>query len=235
MSAFNQIRYNLARYNIPAAQLILASGDARVSFVFKNAQQIYLAKGIAEVKINAESLNLDRGYIAAGSASENFTATSKVNGYFWINGNAQIFFGAAINLSQDILAIGHGTEEFQTAVNLSQDVLAFGASVEILESDHMISQDIHADGDSGEVFTSTSDVVSLAEYICSFPNLVLKPGQVLIIDAGSYNVLLDGENAIHLQQGDWLDELNRNTQSITISATGISRVTAEILYTERYL
>lgn len=235
MSAFNQIRYNLARYNIPSAQLILASGDARVSFVFKNAQQIYLAKGIAEVKINAESLKLDRGYIAAGSASENFTATSKVNGYFWINVNAQIFFGAAINLSQDILAIGPGTEEFQTAINLSQDIHAIGSAAEVYEPEINYSQDIHATADIGEVFTSTSDVISLVERVCEFPGLVLKPGQVLIIDAGSYNVLLDGENAIHTQKGDWLDDLNRNTQSITISATGISRVTAEILYTERYL
>ena len=66
--------------------------------------------------------------------------------------------------------------------------------------------------------------------------LTLRPSQVLIIDAENYNVLLDNQNAIEVQSGDWIDELNRNTTDITISAaSGLSNLSATILYTERYL
>ena len=65
---------------------------------------------------------------------------------------------------------------------------------------------------------------------------ILKPGDKLIIDANNYNVLLNSENAIWYQSGDWIDELDRETVGIEISAaSGVSNLSATILYTERYL
>lgn len=66
--------------------------------------------------------------------------------------------------------------------------------------------------------------------------VTLKPGERLIIDASTYNVLLNGKNAIEIHSGDWIDELNRETQSIVITAaSGVGNLSASILYTERYL
>ena len=71
--------------------------------------------------------------------------------------------------------------------------------------------------------------------IC-YLTVTLKPGSTLIIDANNYNILLDGENAIELQSGDWLDDLDRETVDIAIgAASGVSGLSASILYTERYL
>ena len=67
-------------------------------------------------------------------------------------------------------------------------------------------------------------------------NITLKPGQKLIVDATNYNVLLDNENAIWAQSGAWIDELTRETSSISINASsGVANLSANILYTERYL
>ena len=78
------------------------------------------------------------------------------------------------------------------------------------------------------------------EYVCHIGTaenpFVLKPGERLVIDANNYNVLLNGQNAIWYQADDWLDDMNRNTISIDITASaGVSNLSATILYTELYL
>ena len=58
----------------------------------------------------------------------------------------------------------------------------------------------------------------------------------MIIDANTYNVWIDQQNAVYVHSGDWLDELNRETQDFVITAaSGAGNLEASILYTERYL
>lgn len=81
--------------------------------------------------------------------------------------------------------------------------------------------------------SATLNVVDLRSCVL---NLTLQPGQQLIVDAESYTVLLNGENAIDLQKGDWIDELDRSTQGLSIKASaGVANLTAKIIYTEKYL
>ena len=83
---------------------------------------------------------------------------------------------------------------------------------------------------------SPSIVLEHSEIKTCYLDITLEPGQKIIVDSGSYNVLLDNENAIWAQSGDWIDELVRETSSISISATeGVNNLTASIMYTERYL
>ena len=72
------------------------------------------------------------------------------------------------------------------------------------------------------------------ESVCSI-NVTIPPDSTLIVDAVNYNVYLDGGNIVYAHSGDWLDELNRMTQSIKITGTRAGNLTASILYTERYL
>lgn len=91
-----------------------------------------------------------------------------------------------------------------------------------------------------ELVDASISVIAVDMKICRIGNsasqFVLRPGERLVIDADNYNILVNGENGIWYQSGDWLDELNRETTSITISAaSGASNLSATILYTERYL
>lgn len=235
MSAFNSARYNLAKYNVSQGSEIWAEGKARITFGFSHAGLTHFVKGNAAMRINADRMILDRGWMAAGTGAMTFSNSSTVNRYFWRTAEARVYINGEINLSQEAYVGGNADNEFDAELNLSQDAALTGPAEIVFDKDINLSQIAYAEGDAGEIFAVTADVISLSQTICEFPGLILRPGQTLVIDAGSYNVLLDGENAIHLQQGEWLDNLNRNTQSITISATGISRVTAEVLYTERYL
>ena len=50
--------------------------------------------------------------------------------------------------------------------------------------------------------------------------VTLRPGDILVIDSDNFRVLLNGENAIKYHSGDWIDELNRLSKSITVAGGG---------------
>lgn len=237
MSAFNKARYNLARYNVEAGGQTWLQGAAQVTFGFSFAGMTYYGYGNSRVSFVSDDLQADRGRMMRGSTSITFAETDcSVIGYFNLIVTYINTCTAALNLSQIVSAAGSTIENFDAALNLSQIISADGTGAASYDAERMtLSQNVWSTADFGEVFNATADVMALTEYVCEFPDLILRPGQTLVIDAGTYNVLLDGDNAIHLQQGDWLDSMKRNTQTITISGTGASRLTAEILYTERYL
>ena len=86
-----------------------------------------------------------------------------------------------------------------------------------------------------ELVDAAASLLAFDTRVCII-NTTLRPGQRLIIDAATYNVLLDSENAIHLHSGEWIDELSRETTEINITArSGATSLSANILYTERYL
>lgn len=95
--------------------------------------------------------------------------------------------------------------------------------------------DYFTNASGNELVSQNTAGISLEEIACVL-KLTLKPGQRLIVDASNYNVLLDGENMIHTQEGEWLDEISRETTSITVTAAaGQAGLSANILYTERFL
>lgn len=88
---------------------------------------------------------------------------------------------------------------------------------------------------SYELMSGNATLEAVDIEVCEL-NIRLEPGQRLVIDAGNYNILLDGENAIECQRGVWIDELTRETSSISITAaSGVGNLSASILYTEQYL
>lgn len=235
MSVYNLARYNLAKFNVVQADSIWAVGRARTTVAFSYAGITNLVIGNAAVRFDAEQMRLDPGRMIIGSTGMTFANQSKVNAYFWRQATAATVWSKEINLSQEAYIVGTESTTFDPKINLSQEAYVSGAESTTLDPDVNLSQQAFVSGNAGEVFSQTADVIVLTESICSFPGLTLKPGQVLTIDAGSYNVLLDGENAIYLQEGDWLDNLSRDTINITASATGGQRLHIQILYVERYL
>jgi len=65
-------------------------------------------------------------------------------------------------------------------------------------------------------------------------NVVIPPGGELRIDSDAFNVLLNGENAIHLYRGDWI-HFARNLQSLNVSTGTGNALSGEVVYVERFL
>lgn len=106
---------------------------------------------------------------------------------------------------------------------------------EIITKDIIWHVDYFTAASANELVSQNTAGISLEEIACVL-KLTLMPGQRLIVDASNYNVLLDGVNMIHTQEGEWLDEISRETTSITVTAAaGQAGLSANILYTERFL
>lgn len=105
--------------------------------------------------------------------------------------------------------------------------------VEQVESSAFASKNILASVFGSEVFTVLSDAgrqsTSRVSVIISIP-----PGGELRIDSDTFRVLLDGENVLYAQEGDWLN-LSRNVLYLDIeSATG-GELEGSLTYQERFL
>lgn len=77
-------------------------------------------------------------------------------------------------------------------------------------------------------------LVDFLEYIICNIDVTLYPGHELRIDSDLFNVMLNGQNAIHLQRGDWI-YLDRNSTELLLEAGTGGRLDGQIIYQERYL
>lgn len=84
-----------------------------------------------------------------------------------------------------------------------------------------------------EIFGVAADVSTLEEKE-TLIQVSIPPGSELRVDLENYTVTLDGENILHLQEGDWF-RLSRELQLISID-TGIrGTLKGEMIYRERWL
>lgn len=64
--------------------------------------------------------------------------------------------------------------------------------------------------------------------------ITIPPGGELRIDSETYRVMLDGENALHAQEGDWI-KLSREVLYLDIETASGGPLEGSITYKERYL
>lgn len=72
------------------------------------------------------------------------------------------------------------------------------------------------------------------EYVVCNINTTLYPNDELRIDSDLFNVMINGQNAIHLQQGDWI-YLDKNSKDILIETGTGGLLNGQIIYKERFL
>ena len=178
-----------------------------------------------------------------GENFKNFTANAhEVLGYnvalegnFWCD----VQFDEKMT-NENVLAIEYrpvisGIEEHKCEAYLAYSAHLSVSAEEIVEEETTVFCEYYTVFAGNELVSQVSDATVVEEIACVL-NLTLQPGEHLIVDANNYNVLVDNENMIHTQEGEWLDELTRDTLSITVTAAeGGAGLTANILYTERYL
>ncbi len=64
--------------------------------------------------------------------------------------------------------------------------------------------------------------------------LTIPPGGELRIDSELFSVLLNGENALHTQSGDWIN-ISRSLLRLVVESASGGRLEGQLIYTERYL
>ena len=84
-----------------------------------------------------------------------------------------------------------------------------------------------------EILTSLMEATSQTTERVSL-QLTIPPGGEVRIDSELFTVLLNGENALHTQSGDWI-HISRNLIRIIVESASGGRLQGQLIYTERYL
>ena len=145
--------------------------------------------------------------------------------------------GADIDIASDTQLSVSFAETVTAQTSIGQDVSIAAVSMAgTVLFDGDISQNVNIAGiEYRELITATASWDMFDEKTCVL-TLTLKPGDKLIIDAGTYNVWLNDKNAVYTQSGDWIDELNRNTVLLEVlAASGASNLSTKLYFQEMYL
>ena len=65
-------------------------------------------------------------------------------------------------------------------------------------------------------------------------DITLPPGSEIRIDSETYRVIMDGDNVLYAQNGDWLT-LTRELLYIDVESASGGELSGTLIYTERYL
>lgn len=130
---------------------------------------------------------------------------------------------AALAASDGLSALARASKNIPTALALA-DRLATRVEG---------SKDVPAALAAWEVLTALSEATSQTTERASF-QLTIPPGGELRIDSELFLVLLNGENALHTQSGDWINVSRSLLRLIVESASG-GQLQGQLIYTERYL
>lgn len=115
----------------------------------------------------------------------------------------------------------------------SKDVPAALGLVDILSARVFASKDIPVGIIASEVLTSMLEAISQTTERAVF-QVTIPPGGELRIDSELYTVLLNGQNALHTQSGDWV-RISRELLRVTVECASGGGLNGQLIYTERYL
>lgn len=234
--AFNLAQFNLNPFNVQGGHVkwIKASGSETVNAFIGSALQIY-ASAIGNERVSE---------IIAGEPTKFIRAIgAETVGELVANGQLTVLLyptfgeavGAEIDLSAEIMPSAVMGEVVEAETELGSDIYPVVTGSETVDADTVLGAKIYPTAEGFELVSESASLDIIDEKVCLLKT-TLKPGHRIIVDADTYTVLLDGENAIEIQSGEWIDELNRDTVDIVIgAASGVNNLSARLIYTERYL
>jgi hypothetical protein len=235
--AFNLAKYNINPFNTAGdrARWYNATGAETVMALVGSALEIY-PYAIGNENVRSSLSGLPTHFVSGTEGYE--TVLAEVGG-----GQTSIMLESLLretvtgsaDVVANIMPYPVGTEAVTAETSLGAEISLTQNGTEAVTADTSLGADISVSAEGFELISESASLEIVDMIICSL-NVALAPGQKLVIDADSYTVLLDGENAIEIQSGDWIDELDRATTDISVRASAYqANLTSSIIYTERYL
>lgn len=234
--AFNLSRYNLQPYNAGGSKVfwLKAAASEKVTSQTGTGTLTYLRCNVFE-QVGASIGGVQGRFIKVKGSEVITELVTEAQMSVLLNAIADEVITGEAEQAAIVQPIATAKETLTAESELGSNSYLEIVANEEIQPNIILSANIYSASDMYELVSGIASLVAIDTRVCVI-NTTLKPGQRLVIDAASYNVLLDSQNAIHLHSGDWIDELNRETTEINVSAqAGAANLTASILYTERYL
>ena len=152
----------------------------------------------------------DADYALAGElAAEGMAVTAHVRGAYALKGNLSMRAVPALVWGGSFALVL--TARLEVAMHIAPAYPVLYGAVEAA---------VHIDG--------------ARETAMRFPEIVLPPGGVLVIDSDAFTAELNGENVIDQYTGDW-PEITRLLTRLRVEGGTSGTLNVTVLYTERYL
>ena len=235
---FNLDSFDLTRYNVGGQSILylVAAGSEKVTTSIGFSSDIFLSCSGAE-QVNRSIVGYPCHFIydVSGLETDNELVV-KGETFIILEPRFAENVTGKITQAANVKASARGLENITTSsASIAADIVMTVNGDELIMPNLNGGAELTLSAEGYELISESASVIVLDQKVCNL-TVTLKPGQKLIIDAENYTVLLDGENAIELQSGDWIDELDRETTDISIlAATGTAYLSASITYQERYL
>lgn len=130
---------------------------------------------------------------------------------------------AALSALAALTAQIRGSKNLPTSLELADHLAAAAAG----------SKNVPALLSGSEILTSILEATSQTTERTTL-QLTIPPGGELRIDSELFVVLLNGENALHTQSGDWIN-ISRELLRLIIESASGGQLQGQLIYTERYL
>ena len=231
---FSRDRYNLSRFSLGSQDTII---PIEVTFSDDLKQVAGAAVPVPSTAFfNDVVRGTLRGAIAVKSA---FESAAEVKATCSMNANMNLSFmsscavGAKVEGSQNSNIVAWLSEDLISVAYGSKTIPHFTGFIDDFITDVFGVKNIKRTSLLNEVMTSITDASSQTTEITRI-DITLPPGAEIRIDSETYRALMNGENVLYAQSGDWLT-LSRELLHFDVeSATGGS-LDGTIIYTERYL
>ena len=234
---FNRSSFNRAPFNISSGVKSILGKAEGFEIVDCSIGSALDFRGNAKgyERVNAEAVG-NSGWIKSATGTEIIDTLEMLGETYLlakVAGKENI--SSTVRISANVLPMIIANEAITTVCHLDADIKLIINGNESIDALTMLGANIRVLLSGYEFVNESASLENIETRTC-YLTVSLQPNQILIIDSNTYNVLLDSENAIDIQSGDWIDELNRNTVDLKIeAASGSANLDATILYTERYL
>lgn len=231
---YNDRRYSLARYSVNQetktvevserfSETMGAEAGAAIPVDFRGRFADALrgsARGTVSV---VSSFSAISGLFSAVRMSADVITRATISETFQATAYGQKNTPAALAVAEKLAAQVRASKNIPVSVALADRLTAAAAG----------SKDIRASFKVSEVMTSMLEAISQTTERTTI-DLTIPPGGELRIDSELFTVLLDGENALYTQSGDWINVSRELLRLIIESASG-GQLRGQLIYTERYL
>ena len=231
---YNDRRYSLARYSV--------NQETRTVEIAEHFSEAMGAVAGAAIPVDfqgryAEALQGSaRGTVSVVSA---LSAGSSLEAAVRMSANvlSAAAFGETLSASvygqKDIPSTLEAREELRAQAWVGKDIPASLELAERLNQRILGSKNIIAVLPVAELFTSLLKATAQTTERAVF-QLTIPPGGELRIDSELFTALLDGENVLYAQIGDWIN-LPRELLRLTVESASGGGLEGQLVYTERYL
>ena len=227
-------RYSLAKFSVN-----LETKTIEIAETFSEA--LNSVAGVAiPVDVRERYADAVQGYTRGTiSVVSTMSATEALSSAVKMSANIVARFTAAERLAAEVEAIKNlraalaSADSLAAAVQGSKHIPTILAAYEALNASGSASKNICTAFVAADIRTAIMDATSQTAEVVLM-QVTIPPGGELRLDSDVFLAMLDGENVLYAQSGDWINVSRELLRLIVESATG-GDLEGQIIYTERYL